>query len=40
MAVEDDLEEMARNELHCAKKTSPVILSDTETVINPLPRYD
>jgi hypothetical protein len=31
---------MARNELDCAKKTSYVILNDSETVINPLPGYD
>jgi hypothetical protein len=37
MAVEGDKEEMARNELDCAKKTSCVILSYSETVINLLP---
>jgi hypothetical protein len=31
---------MARKELDCAKKTSGVILSYLETVINPLPGYD
>jgi hypothetical protein len=37
MAVEVDWEEMARTELDCAKKTSCVIESYSETVINPLP---
>jgi hypothetical protein len=40
MEVEDDWEEMARNELDYAKKTSCVIWSYSETVINPLPGYD
>jgi hypothetical protein len=31
---------MARNELGCTKMTSCVFLSDSETVINPLPVYD
>jgi hypothetical protein len=34
------LQEMAREELDCAKKTSWVSRSDSETVINPLPGYD
>jgi hypothetical protein len=40
MAVEGDWEEMARKELDCDKKTSRVIWSYNETVINPLPGYD
>jgi hypothetical protein len=40
MAVEGDKEEMARNELDCPKKTSCVICSYSETVINPLPGYN
>jgi hypothetical protein len=31
---------MARTEFSGAKKTSCVILSDSETVINPFPGYD
>jgi hypothetical protein len=34
------LQEMARNELGVPKKTSCVILNESETVINPLPGYD
>jgi hypothetical protein len=37
MAVEGDLEEMAREKLGCEKKTSYVIWSYSESVINPLP---
>jgi hypothetical protein len=40
MAVEGDSEEMARNELGSENKISCVFLSDSETVINPLPGYD
>jgi hypothetical protein len=41
MAVEGDYWiEMARNELDGAKKTSFVIWSDSETVINPLPENE
>jgi hypothetical protein len=32
--------EMARKELDGVKKTACAILSDSETVINPLPGYD
>jgi hypothetical protein len=31
---------IARTELGCVKKTSCVICSNSETVINPLPGYD
>jgi hypothetical protein len=31
---------MARKEFGCEKKTSCVIRSDSEAVINPLPGYD
>jgi hypothetical protein len=37
MAVEGDWEEMARTESDCDKKTSRVIWSYSETVINLLP---
>jgi hypothetical protein len=40
MVVQGDSEEMAGNELDCAKKSSYVILRESETVINPLPGYD
>jgi hypothetical protein len=40
MAVEGDWEEMVRNELGGAKKTSYVIWSDSETAINSLPGCD
>jgi hypothetical protein len=39
-AAECDSEEVARRELGCEKKTSPVISRNSETVINPLPGYD
>jgi hypothetical protein len=35
MAVESDREEMARNKLGCDTKTSHVISSASETMINP-----
>jgi hypothetical protein len=34
------LQEIARMELDCAKKTLYVSCKDSETVINPLPRCD
>jgi hypothetical protein len=40
MAVKGDWEEMARNELDCAKKISCVISSSSETAMDPLPVYD
>jgi hypothetical protein len=40
LAAGGDSEEMARKELDCDKKTSFVIWSDSESVINPLPGYD
>jgi hypothetical protein len=40
MAVEGDWEQIARKKLGGAKNTSCVILSDSETLINPLPGYD
>jgi hypothetical protein len=40
MAVEDDWEEMAKRKLGGAKKTSYMIWSYSETVINPLLEYD
>jgi hypothetical protein len=40
MAVEGDWKEMPRKELGWENKTSYVIWSDNETVINPLPEYD
>jgi hypothetical protein len=40
MEVEGDWEQMARKESDCAKKTSCVNWSYSETVINPVPGYD
>jgi hypothetical protein len=40
MAVQGDWEQMAKKELDCAKKTSHMIWSDSETVINLLPGHD
>jgi hypothetical protein len=40
MAVEGDWEEIARKEIGGSKMISYVILSDSETIINPLPGYD
>jgi hypothetical protein len=40
MVVEGNWEEIARNKLDCAKMTSCVIWSYSETIINPLPGYD
>jgi hypothetical protein len=40
MAVEGDWEELGRKELGCEKKTSYVIWSDSETILNSLPGYD
>jgi hypothetical protein len=40
VAVEGDCEEKARKELEIGKKTSFVIFSYSEKVINPLPGYD
>jgi hypothetical protein len=40
MAVEGEREKMTRNELDRPKKISCVILSYSETVMNPLPAYD
>jgi hypothetical protein len=40
MADEGDWQEMERRELDGAKKTSRVIWSYSETMINPLPGYD
>jgi hypothetical protein len=40
MEAEGDWEEMRRNELDCAKKTSSVIGRYSEMVISPLPGYD
>jgi hypothetical protein len=37
-ALEDDWEEMARNKFECAKKTSYVIWSDSETVMKSIAR--
>jgi hypothetical protein len=39
MAVEGDWEEMAKKDLDYDKKTSRMIWSYSETVINPLPGY-
>jgi hypothetical protein len=40
MEVEDAWQEMARNELDCAKKTLCVIWSGSETRMNQFPEYD
>jgi hypothetical protein len=40
MVVEGGWEEMERKELDCVTKSSCVIWSYSETVINPLPGYD
>jgi hypothetical protein len=40
MAVEGHSEEIARNKFGCAKKTSCVISSGGDRVMNPFPGYD